>query len=131
MLNLRLKIVIAVGMIFGCCASGTYTYIPPNDLTPLFNSIDVDKSKDSGWNLLVSSLSSKFFSINTIDSKSDFINLNFKGDPGHCVDGGTIRTSIKNPANDSIEIYDFPAARYSVRNQSNRRLEDSILHKVR
>lgn len=96
------------------CASGTFTYIPPNESTPVVNSIVVDKSKDSVWDLLVAGLSSKYFVINTMDSKSGFINLNFSGDPEEYIDGGTIHSTFTNRAIDSTGTYDFPASRASV-----------------
>ena len=42
-------------------------------------------------------LSSNFFTINTMDNKSGFINLNYTGDPEKYVEGGEFSYTIHMP----------------------------------
>ena len=115
MKNIFIGIVLSI-TIFGC-ATSIFTYAPPSQTTLITTSIDVDRSKDSTWSQLVAGLSSNFFTINTMDNKSGFINLNYTGDPEKYVEGGEFSYTIHMPrlyTNNLDTTYQFPASRASV-----------------
>jgi len=73
---------------FGC--AGRLEYRPPNSIAPQQNSVEINKSKDAVWKIIVPAIGKNFFVINNLDKESGIINISYSGDPERYVDCGYI-----------------------------------------
>ena len=90
----------------GC--AGHMNYRPPKSIAPLSNSIEILKSKDEVWKILVPALGKNFFVINNLDKESGLINISYSGDPEKYVDCGYIESYVKNARGE--RTYNFSAS---------------------
>ena len=90
----------------GC--AGRVDYRPPNTIVPQKNSVEINKSKDEVWKIIVPALGKNFFVINNLDKESGIINISYSGDPEKYVDCGYIESYIKNARGE--RTYRFPAS---------------------
>jgi hypothetical protein len=90
----------------GC--AGRFEYRPPNSIAPQKNSIEINKSKNEVWKIIVPAIGKNFFVINNLDKESGIINISYSGDPEKYVDCGYIESYEKNAQGE--RTYYFPAA---------------------
>ncbi|OPL14103.1 MAG: hypothetical protein AVO39_09635 [delta proteobacterium MLS_D] len=90
----------------GC--AGRYDYRPPSSIVPQKNSVEINKSKDEVWKIIVPALGKNFFVINNLDKESGIINISYSGDPEKYVDCGHIESYVKNARGE--RTYRFPAS---------------------
>lgn len=90
----------------GC--AGRMEYRPPNCVTPQSNSVEVNKSKEEVWKIIVPALGKNFFVINNLDKESGLINISYSGNPEKYVDCGYIESYVKNARGE--RTYCFPAS---------------------
>jgi len=93
-------------IVVGC--AGRLEYRPPNGNAPQQNSVEIDKSKDEVWKIIVPALGKNFFVINNLDKESGIINISYSGDPEKYVDCGYIESYVKNARGE--RTYYFPAS---------------------
>lgn len=107
MKKLIFTLLLSVLLLSGC--AGRQEYRPPNSLTPFNNSVEIDKSKDEIWKIIVPALGKNFFVINNLDKESGIINISYSGDPEKYVDCGYIESYVKNARGE--RTYYFPASK--------------------
>ena len=93
-------------LVVGC--AGRFEYRPPNSIAPQKNSVEINKSKDEVWKIIVPALGKNFFVINNLDKESGIINISYSGDPEKYVDCGYIESYVKNARGE--RTYYFPAS---------------------
>ena len=93
-------------LVVGC--AGRFEYHPPTSLAPQKNSVEINRSKNEVWQIIVPALAKHFFVINNLDKESGIINISYSGDPENYVDCGYIESYVKNARGE--RTYYFPAA---------------------
>lgn len=93
-------------LVVGC--AGHLEYRPPSSITPQKNSVEINKSKNDVWRIIVPALGKNFFVINNLDKESGIINISYSGDPEKYVDCGYIESYVMNAR--GKRTYNFSAA---------------------
>jgi hypothetical protein len=101
-------LLLLISLILGGCA-GHQEYRPPSGLAPASNSVEIDKSKDEIWKIIVPALGKNFFVINNLDKESGIINISYNGEPEKYVDCGYIESYVKNARGE--RTYNFPGSK--------------------